>query len=300
VDLVAGTAEGDGSDTLGGIEGATGSDGDDTMTGDDQGNAFFLLVGGADTVDLGGGDDFVDAGPGSDDLAGGTGIDYLGTFEGNGGEPRSDGVTVDLSTNTTSDGDALSGFEGAFGTIENDTFIGDGSSNELFPFDGDDIVAGGGGDDLIDPGNGTDTADGGGGTDLLGNLDHYEGGLTIDLSANTDSDGDTLAGFEDVIGTFSADRLTGDDGPNVMFGSEADDVLNGLDGADTLVGDGGFDAADGGLGTDRCQAEDQQSCEVGWPSRALRSRSNRSFTQDYPWRAKLRRLGHNYLYRQVH
>ncbi|CAN5407835.1 hypothetical protein BH18ACT16_BH18ACT16_08200 [soil metagenome] len=301
VDLVAGTATGDGSDTLSGIEGANGSEEADTMVGDEGENFFFLLVGGDDTVDLGGGEDYVDAGRGADILTGGGGVDdTLGMFDGKQGQPRQVGVTVDLSNNTTSDGDTLSGFESVFGTLAGDTLAGDNGLNGLFAFDGDDTVAGGGGDDLIDPGNGTDTADGGGGTDLLGNLDHYEGGLTIDLSASTDSDGDTLAGFEDVIGTFSADTLTGDDGPNVMFGSEADDVLNGLDGADTLVGDRGFDAADGGLGTDRCQAEDQQSCEVGWPSRALRSRSNRSFTQDYPWRAKLRRLGHNYLYRQVH
>ena len=122
----------------------------------------------------------------------------------------------------------------------------------------------------------------------------YTGGLTIDLSANTDSDGDTLASFEDVIGTFSADTLTGDDGSNVMFGSEGDDVLNGLDGADTLVGDGGFDASDGGLGTDRCQAEDQQNCEFGWPARGL-SRADRSFGGVYQWRRTMARFGFNRL-----
>jgi len=291
VDLVAGTAEGDGSDTLGGIEGATGSDGDDTITGDAQGNAFFLLVGGADTVDLGGGDDFVDAGPGADDLSGGNGIDYLGTFDGNGGEPRSNGVTVDLSANNTSDGDTLSGFEGAFGTFENDTFIGDGSSNGLFPFDGDDIVAAGGGDDLADPGNGVDDADGGAGVDLLGNIDHYTGGVTIDLSDNSNSDGDTLGGFEDLVGSPFADNLTGDGGPNVIFGYRGDDVLGGLAGADLLAGDQGHDSADGGDGTDRCQAEHQQNCEFGW-SRSS-ARSDRTFDRAYLWRATLTRLGHS-------
>ena len=290
VDLGLGTATGDGSDTLSGIEGATGSEEADTMVGDEGENFFFLLVGGDDTVDLGGGEDFVDAGRGADSLSGGGGVDdILSMFDGKQGRPREVGVTVDLSSNTTSDGDTLSGFESVDGSLADDTLSGDNGNNGLFPLDGDDTVAGGGGNDLIDPGNGTDTADGGGGTDLLGNLDHYEGGLTIDLSAGTDSDGDTLAGFEDVIGTFSDDTLTGDDGPNVIFGSDGDDVLNGLDGSDTLVGDGGFDSADGGLGTDRCQAEDSQNCEVGWPSRVLRS--DRSFTQDYPWRATLMMLG---------
>ncbi len=281
VDLVAGTAEGDGSDTLGGIEGATGSDGDDTMTGDEKENAFFLLVGG---------DDFVDAGRGADDLTAGAGLDALGMFYGKQGRPRAAGVTVDLSTNTTSDGDTLAGFEDVGGTLSDDNLTGDNGPNGLFPFDGDDTVAAGGGDDLVDPGNGTDDADGGAGVDILGNLDHYEGGLTIDLSDNTDSDGDTLAGFEDVIGTYSPDTLTGDDGPNVIFGVAGDDVLSGLDGADTLVGDQGHDAANGGLGSDRCQAEDQQDCEVGW-SRTTVGRADRGFSRDYTWRRTLARLG---------
>ena len=290
VDLVVGTAEGDGSDTLGGIEGATGSDGDDDITGDEKRNVFFLLVGGADTVDLGGGDDFVDAGPGADDLSGGSGIDYLGTFDGSGGRPRGNGVTVDLSTNTTSDGDALSGFEGAFGTLENDIFTGNAASNGFFPFDGDDVVVAGGGDDLVDPGNGVDDADGGAGVDLLGNIDHYEGGVTIDLSDNSNSDGDTLAGFEDLVGSPFADNLTGDGGPNVIFGYRGDDVLSGLAGADLLAGDQGHDSADGGDGSDRCQAEHQENCEFGW-SRSS-ARSDRTFDRAFLWRTTLRRLGH--------
>ena len=83
----------------------------------------------------------------------------------------------------------------------------------------------GGGDDLVDPGNGVDDADGGAGVDLLGNIDHYEAGVTIDLSDNSNSDGDTLAGFEDLIGSPFADHLTGDGGPNVIFGYRGDDVL---------------------------------------------------------------------------
>ena len=290
VDLVAGTATGDGSDTLSGIEGATGSDGADTMIGDDKENFFFLLVGGDDTVNLGGGNDFVDAGRGADDLTAGAGLDTLGMFDGKQGRPRAAGVTVDLSTNTTSDGDTLAGFEDVIGTNSDDNITGDNGPNGLFPIDGDDTVAAGGGDDLVDPGNGTDDADGGAGVDILGNLDHYEGGLTIDLSDNTDSDGDTLAGFEDVIGTDFPDTLTGDDGPNVIFGVAGDDVLSGLDGADTLVGDQGHDAANGGLGSDRCQAEDQQDCEVGW-SRTSVGRADRGFSRDYTWRGTLARLG---------
>jgi Ca2+-binding RTX toxin-like protein len=286
VDLPAGTAEGDGSDTLDGIEGATGSTGDDTMIGDDQDNAFFLLLEGADTVALGAGADFVDAGRGADDLSGESGNDLLAMFDGKSGQPRVNGVTVDLSANTTSDGDSISSFESAFTTPADDELTGDGGSNQLFAFDGDDTVTAGDGDDLVDPGNGVDDADGGAGGDLLGNLDHYTGGITIDLSDNSDSDGDTLAGFEDLIGTFVDDTLTGDDGANTVFGSAGPDVVSGLGGDDLLSGDGGFDQADGGLGADRCGAEDARNCEFVWPARPMPSPAG-----VYTWRATLKRLG---------
>jgi hypothetical protein len=42
--------------------------------------------------------------------------------------------------------------------------------------------------------------------------------MTINLSTSTDSQGDTLAGFEDVFGTFLNDSITGDDATNEIFG----------------------------------------------------------------------------------
>ena len=286
VDLAAGIATGEGSDTLNSIEGATGSDGDDTMIGDERDNAFFLLVDGDDTVTAGGGNDFIDAGRGADNIDGGAGVDTLGMFEGRRGGPRRVGVTVDLSTNTTSDGDTLSSLESTAGTIADDTLSGDGGSNGLFSFDGDDTVAAGGGDDLVDPGNGTDTAQGGAGVDLLGNLDHYAGGMTIDLSDNSDSDGDTLGDFEDVLGTFFADTLIGSDGPNALSGFRGNDDLSGLAGADMLAGDHGIDSGDGGAGIDRCATEQQQNCEFAW-ARPASASVGPGITNVYPWRDTL-------------
>jgi Ca2+-binding RTX toxin-like protein len=196
------------------------------------------------------------------------------------------GVTVNLSTNTTSDGDIISSFESTFSTPADDELTGDGGTNQLFAFDGDDTVNAGDGDDLVDPGNGVDDADGGAGVDLLGNLDHYTGGITIDLSDNSDSDGDTLAGFEDLIGTFADDSLTGDDGTNMVFGSAGPDVISGLGGDDLLSGDGGFDQADGGLGADRCGGEVTRNCEITWPARTTPWPAGA-----YSWRATLKRLG---------
>ena len=67
VDLGLGTATGDGSDTLVGIENVTGSGFDDTITGNTGSN---VLLGGA-------GNDILHGGDGNDTLTGGTGLDQL-------------------------------------------------------------------------------------------------------------------------------------------------------------------------------------------------------------------------------
>jgi Ca2+-binding RTX toxin-like protein len=58
VDLGAGTAVGEGNDTLAGIEGAQGGDGSDTLIGDDGTNLLFG-AGGSDTVSGLAGDDTI-------------------------------------------------------------------------------------------------------------------------------------------------------------------------------------------------------------------------------------------------
>jgi Ca2+-binding RTX toxin-like protein len=74
VDLAAGTATGEGSDTLTGIESVDGSDFDDTISGDAGLN---ILTGGSGDDVIGGadGDDVLDGEDGSDTLDGGTGTD---------------------------------------------------------------------------------------------------------------------------------------------------------------------------------------------------------------------------------
>jgi hypothetical protein len=92
--------------------------------------------------------------------------------------------------------------------------------------------------------------------------------MTIDLSTQTDSHADTLAGFESAWGTFLDDVITGTDGSNELLGIDGDDELFGLGGDDLLIGDffgfadGGVDSADGGLGTDQCDAETEVACEA--------------------------------------
>jgi Ca2+-binding RTX toxin-like protein len=142
-DLAAGTATGEGTDTLTGIEDLEGSRFDDTLTGDPNWN-FFYPGGGNDTV-VGGGDarDRVDF-----------------SFS-----PSA--VVVDLTAGTaTGEGtDTLTGIGQVAGSGHDDTITGDANPNSLFGGPGNDTISGAAGDDTLDGGAGTDTLDGSIGTD---------------------------------------------------------------------------------------------------------------------------------------
>jgi Ca2+-binding RTX toxin-like protein len=165
VNLQTGIATGDGTDTLSSIEGATGSDGADTMIGNDRGNSFFWLFDGNDTVRSGGGNDFVAPGVGANTLSGGAGRDMVGYLGGKDFEHDHPAVTVDLGAGTSSAGDTLSGFEDVSGSAFGDTLIGDDGPNRFYGDSGDDVLQGLGGDDKLVGLGGTDEANGGPGTD---------------------------------------------------------------------------------------------------------------------------------------
>jgi len=120
VNLAAGTASGEGSDTLAAIENVRGSDHGDTLVGNDGGNVL-TGRGGDDGVTGAGGEDALRGGPGADRLRAGTGADSLRGGTGN---------------------DALRAGEG------NDVVGGGG---------GDDLLAGGPGRDTCRGGPGADT-----------------------------------------------------------------------------------------------------------------------------------------------
>ena len=90
--------------------------------------------------------------------------------------------------------------------------------------------------------------------------------MTVDLVAGTaNGEGsDTLTGIEDVRGTFFADTLIGDAGPNQLSGGLRRDTLSGLDGDDVLIGGRGMDTGDGGdhVTADVCiSIETRANCE---------------------------------------
>ena len=262
VDLGADTASGDGTDTLQDIEGATGSDFDDILVGDDGSNGLSGGEGddtiqGLDSGTLEEDSDLLTGGGGDDLIDGGDGFDLVNY------DAACQPVQVDLAAGTAAGqgADALMGVEGAIGSECADTMVGNAEDNAFLGLEGDDEMDGAGG---------TDTA-----VFLLA-----PGPVTADLSAGTATSpvgNDLLANLENLWGSSEDDNLTGDDGTNSILGWFGDDALFGAGGDDFLDGGEGTDEADGQEGADACSAEAEVSCES----------SRRTGRDLFPWSAPL-------------
>lgn len=195
----------------------SGEGGNDSLNGNDGNDT---LVGGAGSDILRGdaGDDRLAGGAGGDQLYGGSGIDTVDY------RTSAAGVTVNLTTNTASGGDAQ-GDQFADGLIENidgsdfaDTLTGSSAANILKGFGGDDVLQGGAGNDSFDGGAGSD------GVVYTGNRADYVidfGARTItDINLANGNDGtDSYVGLEFVhfadqtISLTNQDPVTGTPGP---------------------------------------------------------------------------------------
>jgi uncharacterized repeat protein (TIGR01451 family) len=240
-DIGAGTATGEGSDTLSFVEGIVGSSNADVLHGDNHGNEIYGR----------GGDDMI---------AAGNGFDYA----------RYDfapaGVMVDLSSGGSSGGegtDTLSGVEGIIGSAFADALIGDEKANQLGGRGGDDVVRGGAALDYA-----------------LYSFAPAPVTVNLLSATATGGDGDdSLVGIDGILGSAFADVLAGDEGRNVISAGSGADAIRGGDAADTLFGQVGEDAVeglrgddylDGGLGKDRLDGgADRDRCIAGKPDRAI-------------------------------
>ena len=236
-------------DHLYSIEGLIGSAYDDMLYGSEQGDVLKgegghdWLVGysGDDRLEGGGGNDQFDGGAGADELRGGSGVD-LAYYGGS-----ASAVTVDLATGRgfggDAEGDRLIGIENVEGSTRGDQLIGDAAANRLLGHEGNDVIAGGGGNDVIAGGAGSDQLDGGAGIDTL-DYSSAAGGVRVDLvmgRGEDDAPGDSVTGFERIIGSSFHDILIGDSGANGLSGGYGDDVLYGGLGRDELTGGAGAD-----------------------------------------------------------
>lgn len=197
--------------TLQNIQNAVGTAYDDTISGGLTGS----------TILAGAGDDTLTFGGGPTRLDGGAGYDAV-TFN---GSQRWVAVDLRLAGPQNVDGQGplltLTNVERVYGSLHDDTLIGDAGNNGFI---------GGGGRDLID---------GGDGNDWLG-FYGYTTAVQVSL-ANADwqdlgpGGAVKISNFEALFGTQFNDTLTGD---------ARDNYLGGGPGNDTLTGGGGFDTAD--------------------------------------------------------
>jgi Ca2+-binding RTX toxin-like protein len=247
VDLGAGTATGDGNDTLNGCASVETGKYDDTITGDANPN-LLNGEGGSDTIYGLGNDDELYGGPGDDHLYGGDGTDYFWPWEGNdtidGGAGDHDlvyfttsksGVSVDLAAGTaTGDGsDTLTGVEDVFGSYHDDVIAGSSGKDVLHGSVGNDTLIPRGGDDYVYGDDGTDTIA----------FDGAPQGVNVDMaSLQATGDGSDLF--------FNVENARGSSHDDVIKGTSAANVIQGLGGNDTLSGGGGNDTLDGGAGSD--------------------------------------------------
>ncbi len=222
------------------------------------------------SVDAHDGDDRIRASEAGQNINGGAGFDIV-TYQ-----LSTSGVFVALdapalgwATNGRrgdAEGDQISYVEGLIGSDRNDRLYGDGGANSLVGRQGDDFLQGGEGadtlngnmdDDTLIGGAGADELDGGAGNDTASYRDSKLG-VYVHLSSPTqgghgllgDAAFDKLISIENLIGSYHADHLLGDDRDNRIEGSFGADTLEGFAGNDTLIGAQGDDTMTGGKGED--------------------------------------------------
>ena len=225
---------GQGMDVLTGIEHASGTTLNDTLTGNGGDNWLWdgsdgdpLTAGTGDDVLTGGaGNDLLETGGGNDSLSGGLGVDTW-SFLGGQAEIGSAGVTASLALqggaqNTEQGMMTATGFENLSGSLFDDVLSGDNGANIVLGDLGNDAVSGGDGDDIL-YGDGRIHVD-----------THQSGGsgpiTTFPNAPDMDQDGDGTADFAS-----GNDILAGGKGDDTLYGGQGDDVLTGNQHSDTFV-----------------------------------------------------------------
>ena len=226
-----------GNDTL------MGAAGDDTLIGD--GPAFDASVGN-DNLDGGVGNDHLIGGYGDDILDGGADNDWLEGGAGNdiligsaGTDALDGGAGIDMASYSTATGAVQLNMATGDGTdtlIGIEGLIGSNFNDTLTGDAADNILEGGLGNDTINGGMGSDTASYAGATSAV------TVSLAIAGAQNTVAEGsDTLVSIENLSGSAFNDHLTGNAGANILTGGLGNDTLDGGGGPDTLVGGLGND-----------------------------------------------------------
>jgi hypothetical protein len=206
--LAAGTASGEGSDTLTGFESLTGGTAVDSLTGDDGPNAIAAFTGATSTMDGRGGNDRLQGNLNSVDTA---------TYANQPGP-----VTLSTSASSGAQGtDSLVSIENLTGSPDDDQLTGDGFANVLSGGDGNDTLRDG---SSANGAGAEDTFNGGSAGDTVSySAKSAAEPVTVNL-LNTTGQGetgenDTIAqDVENVIGGSGSDTFTSDEGNNLLAG----------------------------------------------------------------------------------
>jgi len=211
------------NDTVREIRAIRGTDGNDSITGDNQWNWLY----GND------GDDYLDGGTG--------GLNRL--FGGNGNDTIEGADTNDTLLNGDAGDDIINGNGGV------DVLNGGTGNDTLDGGDGNDTVNGDAGDDLVYGSNGSDSLNGGGGIDTLSFVNLAGQDVTLDIGGlgsytTSGGAGGTVSNFENYILSTGNDSFEGDIGDDTVTGDAGDDIFIASHGADTYDGGVGNDTAD--------------------------------------------------------
>jgi hypothetical protein len=237
VDMLLGTATGNGNDTFSDIEGVQGGDGNDKIIDDLDVNNDYLGGGGDDS--------FVQAATennDSDSVDGEGGID-----------------TADYSARTANtSGNLIGGASG--GTGETDTYV---NVENVRLGSGDDSWIGSAFNNIFFPGGGQNALDGGAGIDSLNYNYGYTEGVTINMAGGGQSGGgqDSITAFENATGTAFNDDMIGTDvvggtnGANLLVGGKGSDSISANAGPDSVRAGAGNDRIRGGAGDDTLEGQ---------------------------------------------
>jgi Ca2+-binding RTX toxin-like protein len=262
VDVVAGTATGNGNDTFDAtVEGFNGSAQGDTFIDNILTNSIFYGQDGDDLFNQG-------ASPSSDAdaFSGGGGVDTLDygartndlTICLNGENPPALACDPLNNGETPESDDVLDDIENAIAGSGDDNIEGNEKNNKLTDGDGNDVSFGAQGNDDFDQSdhsNGSDNLIGGAGSDFV-DYSLRTGNVRASLGGGAGNNGEGCVPGSGT-GTCEGDTLdevenaTTGSGNDLLVGSEEDNILNAGAGNDKVNPAEGADVLDGGDGTDR-------------------------------------------------
>lgn len=188
---------------------------------------------GADLLYGYGGNDSFNAGTGADTMVGGAGSDSYTVMDAGDRVVETDAVL------------ATGGSDTVYSLLTSYTLPANVENGWIFTPAAASIT-GNGLANLLIAGRGNNRIDGGAGSDTVRYDEVDDQGVTVRLDTEagqaTGSSGtDTLISIENLVGSPSADRLTGNAGVNRLEGGAGNDTLDGLAGVDRMVGGDGND-----------------------------------------------------------